>query len=59
MVGYGRFCLSYFHIICVYLTNSSVSTDFSFWFYVPNKGAAVFFTLAFLATTALHYWQCQ
>lgn len=41
------------------LTNSRRCADFSFWFYIPNKGAAIFFTLAFLFSTVLHYWQCQ
>lgn len=31
----------------------------SFWFYVPNKGAAVFFFIAFLVTTIAHFWQCH
>lgn len=30
----------------------------SYWFYAPNHGAAIFFTLAFLSTTILHFWQC-
>jgi hypothetical protein len=29
----------------------------SIWFYAPNKGAAIFFTIAFLATGATHLWQ--
>ncbi|SPO04292.1 related to Rtm1p [Cephalotrichum gorgonifer] len=31
--------------------------DFSFWFYVPNKGAAIFFSVGFLVSTTLHLWQ--
>ncbi|KAI8627510.1 RTA1 like protein-domain-containing protein [Xylariaceae sp. FL1651] len=31
--------------------------DGSIWFYAPNKGAAVFFTIAFLTTGAVHFWQ--
>ncbi|KAM0324554.1 hypothetical protein ACHAQA_007939 [Verticillium albo-atrum] len=30
----------------------------SFYFYAPNKGAAIFFTLAFAASCVLHFWQC-
>ncbi|KAH7376593.1 hypothetical protein B0T11DRAFT_272648 [Plectosphaerella cucumerina] len=30
----------------------------SYWFYAPNHGAAIFFTLAFLCTTVVHFWQC-
>jgi hypothetical protein len=29
----------------------------SIWFYAPNKGAAVFFAIAFLVTGATHLWQ--
>ncbi|KAI1120508.1 RTA1 like protein-domain-containing protein [Nemania abortiva] len=31
--------------------------DGSIWFYAPNKGAAIFFTIAFFATGAVHFWQ--
>ncbi|KAI3319039.1 RTA1 like protein-domain-containing protein [Xylariaceae sp. AK1471] len=31
--------------------------DGSIWFYAPNKGAAIFFTIAFIATGAVHLWQ--
>ncbi|GAW26146.1 hypothetical protein SAMD00023353_2201520 [Rosellinia necatrix] len=27
------------------------------WFYDPNKGAAIFFAIAFAATGAVHCWQ--
>ncbi|KAI3328616.1 RTA1 like protein-domain-containing protein [Ustulina deusta] len=27
------------------------------WVYEPNKGAAIFFAIAFLATGAVHFWQ--
>lgn len=27
------------------------------WFYDPNKGAAIFFTIAFFATGVVHFWQ--
>ncbi|KAI1088580.1 hypothetical protein F5B19DRAFT_505570 [Rostrohypoxylon terebratum] len=30
----------------------------SFWIYVPNKGAAIFFLLAFLLSAQIHLWQC-
>ncbi|KAI0895217.1 RTA1 like protein-domain-containing protein [Annulohypoxylon nitens] len=30
----------------------------SFWIYVPNKGAAIFFLLAFLISAQIHLWQC-
>ncbi|KAH7322986.1 hypothetical protein B0I35DRAFT_476877 [Stachybotrys elegans] len=29
----------------------------SWYFYAPNRGAAIFFTLAFLATSVVHAWQ--
>ncbi|KAI1175326.1 RTA1 like protein-domain-containing protein [Nemania sp. FL0916] len=29
----------------------------SIWFYAPNKGAAIFFTIAFAVTGLLHFWQ--
>ncbi|KAI1430686.1 RTA1 like protein-domain-containing protein [Xylaria sp. CBS 124048] len=29
----------------------------SVWFYGPNKGAAIFFTIAFITTGAVHLWQ--
>ncbi|KAL7619981.1 hypothetical protein AAE478_010529 [Parahypoxylon ruwenzoriense] len=29
----------------------------SIWFYAPNKGAPVFFAVAYLATGAVHFWQ--
>ncbi|KAI1826581.1 RTA1 like protein-domain-containing protein [Xylaria intraflava] len=29
----------------------------SIWFYAPNKGAAIFFTIAFFATGIVHLWQ--
>ncbi|TGJ86248.1 hypothetical protein E0Z10_g2546 [Xylaria hypoxylon] len=31
--------------------------DFNIWIYEPNKGAAIFFTVAFFATGAVHFWQ--
>lgn len=31
--------------------------DGSIWFYAPNKGAPVFFAVAFLASGACHLWQ--
>ncbi|KAK3984075.1 protein RTA1 [Cladorrhinum sp. PSN332] len=30
----------------------------SFWFYSPNKGAAIFFTIAFAASGLFHLYQC-
>ncbi|KAK4465450.1 protein RTA1 [Cladorrhinum samala] len=30
----------------------------SFWFYAPNKGAAIFFTIAFAASGLFHLYQC-
>ncbi|GAW24776.1 hypothetical protein ANO14919_143700 [Xylariales sp. No.14919] len=35
----------------------STYVDFNIWVYEPNKGAAIFFTVAFAATGALHFWQ--
>ncbi|KAF5531963.1 Rtm1p [Fusarium mexicanum] len=32
--------------------------DGSYWFYAPNKGAAIFFCLAFCCTGCFHIWQC-
>ncbi|EOO02538.1 putative rta1 domain protein [Phaeoacremonium minimum UCRPA7] len=32
--------------------------DGSLWFYAPNKGAPVFFTVAFGASGLCHIWQC-
>ncbi|OLN87622.1 Protein RTA1-like protein 6 [Colletotrichum chlorophyti] len=32
--------------------------DGSFFFYAPNKGAPVFFAVAFAASGILHFWQC-
>ncbi|KAI0876781.1 hypothetical protein GGS24DRAFT_450316 [Hypoxylon argillaceum] len=29
----------------------------SIWFYAPNKGAAIFFSIAFFVTGAVHFWQ--
>lgn len=29
----------------------------SIWYYAPNKGAAVFFAVAFLASAIWHGWQ--
>ncbi|KAI1371893.1 RTA1 like protein-domain-containing protein [Hypoxylon crocopeplum] len=29
----------------------------SVWFYAPNKGAPVFFAVAYIATGAVHFWQ--
>ncbi|KAI1165284.1 RTA1 like protein-domain-containing protein [Nemania serpens] len=29
----------------------------SIWIYAPNKGAAIFFAVAFFATGAVHFWQ--
>ncbi|KAI1501547.1 RTA1 like protein-domain-containing protein [Biscogniauxia marginata] len=29
----------------------------SVWFYAPNRGAPVFFAVAFLGTSAVHFWQ--
>ena len=31
----------------------------SLFLYAPNKGAAIFFTVAFAVTAAVHLWQCQ
>ncbi|KAM0416981.1 hypothetical protein ACHAPT_013005 [Fusarium lateritium] len=31
--------------------------DGSFWFYAPNKGAAIFFCIAFCASGCVHAWQ--
>ncbi|KAI0150652.1 RTA1 like protein-domain-containing protein [Xylariaceae sp. FL1272] len=31
--------------------------DGSIWFYAPNKGAPIFFAVAFLATGAVHFYQ--
>lgn len=31
----------------------------SLFLYAPNKGGAIFFTVAFSVTAALHMWQCQ
>ncbi|KAI1080270.1 RTA1 like protein-domain-containing protein [Whalleya microplaca] len=31
----------------------------SIWLYAPNKGAPVFFAVAFLATGAVHFWQAM
>ncbi|KAI0165055.1 RTA1 like protein-domain-containing protein [Hypoxylon sp. FL1284] len=31
--------------------------DGSVWFYAPNKGAPIFFAIAYLATGAAHFWQ--
>ncbi|XXH01167.1 blue light receptor [Hypoxylon texense] len=31
--------------------------DGSVWFYAPNKGAPIFFAVAYLATGAVHFWQ--
>ncbi|KAI0424890.1 RTA1 like protein-domain-containing protein [Xylaria sp. FL1042] len=30
---------------------------FNIWVYEPNKGAAIFFAVAFFATGAVHFWQ--
>ncbi|KAJ4118661.1 hypothetical protein NW768_010720 [Fusarium equiseti] len=30
----------------------------SYWFYAPNKGAAIFFCIAFFLTGCFHIWQC-
>ncbi|KAH6886496.1 hypothetical protein B0T10DRAFT_530665 [Thelonectria olida] len=32
--------------------------DGSYYFYAPNKGAAVFFIIAFLTSGCVHVWQC-
>ncbi|KAK7416939.1 hypothetical protein QQX98_004850 [Neonectria punicea] len=32
--------------------------DGSYFFYAPNKGAAIFFLVVFLASGLLHAWQC-
>ncbi|KAI5460591.1 hypothetical protein BGZ63DRAFT_414777 [Mariannaea sp. PMI_226] len=32
--------------------------DGSFWFYGPNKGAAIFFFIAYAVSTIIHFWQC-
>ncbi|KAI1419184.1 RTA1 like protein-domain-containing protein [Xylaria sp. FL1777] len=31
--------------------------DINIWIYEPNKGAAIFFAIAFSATGAVHFWQ--
>ncbi|KAI0838440.1 hypothetical protein F5Y06DRAFT_287178 [Hypoxylon sp. FL0890] len=31
---------------------------YDFWIYVPNKGAAIFFLVAFFISAAIHSWQC-
>ncbi|KAJ8112983.1 hypothetical protein ONZ43_g5261 [Nemania bipapillata] len=31
----------------------------SIWFYAPNKGAAIFFSIAFFVTGAVHLWQAM
>lgn len=33
--------------------------DGSFYIYAPNKGAPVFFAVAFLATGGVHLWQAM
>ncbi|KAF4468994.1 Rtm1p [Fusarium albosuccineum] len=33
--------------------------DGSFWFYAPNKGAAIFFCIAFCVSGCLHAWQAS
>ncbi|CAM1503731.1 Fc.00g013220.m01.CDS01 [Cosmosporella sp. VM-42] len=33
--------------------------DESYWFYAPNKGAAIFFLVAFFASSAVHAWQAR
>ncbi|KAI1100061.1 RTA1 like protein-domain-containing protein [Jackrogersella minutella] len=33
--------------------------DGSIWYYAPNKGAPVFFAVAFLATGGVHFWQAM
>ncbi|KAM0277529.1 hypothetical protein ACHAQH_005728 [Verticillium albo-atrum] len=30
----------------------------SYYFFAPNRGAAIFFTVAFAATGVFHFWQC-
>ncbi|KAJ4247722.1 hypothetical protein NW762_012930 [Fusarium torreyae] len=32
--------------------------DGSYWFYAPNKGAAIFFCIAFCSSGCFHIWQC-
>ncbi|KAH7015080.1 RTA1 like protein-domain-containing protein [Ilyonectria destructans] len=32
--------------------------DGSYYFYAPNKGAAIFFLVSFLASGSFHVWQC-
>ncbi|OHX00263.1 RTA1 domain-containing protein [Colletotrichum incanum] len=32
--------------------------DGSYFFYAPNKGAPLFFTIAFATSGILHFWQC-
>ncbi|KAH7245871.1 hypothetical protein BKA59DRAFT_178276 [Fusarium tricinctum] len=32
--------------------------DTSYWFYAPNKGAAIFFSVAFCSSGCLHIYQC-
>ena len=45
-----------FHTLHTFANNYG-PLDFSFWFYIPNKGASIFFAIAFLVSTVLHYWQ--
>ena len=33
--------------------------DGSYYFYAPNKGAAIFFTIAFFFSGCVHVYQCQ
>jgi hypothetical protein len=33
--------------------------DTSYWFYAPNKGAAIFFCVAFCSSGCLHIYQCM
>lgn len=33
--------------------------DGSIWFYAPNKGAPVFFAVAFAISGGVHFWQAM
>ncbi|KAM5341630.1 hypothetical protein ACJ41O_014661 [Fusarium nematophilum] len=37
--------------------SDGIYVDGSFWFYAPNKGAAIFFLIAFFSSGCVHAWQ--
>jgi hypothetical protein len=43
----------------VLLIRNLTAVDGSIWFYAPNKGAPVFFTVAFAASGGYHVYQCM